>query len=265
MTPDKDGWIKHDGGNNPVTPECWVQLQNETQAPMRADDATWSVISRYRIYAVVTPGPSPFVAETAARIMAQKLPTQSFAPPPSTGKPSMTNPIDTARDAPERIWATEDRKNFGEDRFHATTPMRGLTEYLRADRAASQADTARQEGVSLGLAMARAIADEIRAISDAAAGKTSTGPHSYGAGYDAGERAVIHHFAVELEDKSPIPPHIVAARVLLDEFDRIDAGNTAVDWSAVWKSMGDDMKECGWNDWPSIFFAALEQIAKEGE
>lgn len=65
-----DGWIKHDGGNNPVTPECWVQLQNETQAPMRADDATWSVISRYRIYAVVTPGPSPFVAETAARIMA---------------------------------------------------------------------------------------------------------------------------------------------------------------------------------------------------
>ena len=65
-----DGWIKHDGGNNPVTPECWVQLQNETQAPMRADDATWSVISRYRVFAPVTPGPSPFVRETAARIMA---------------------------------------------------------------------------------------------------------------------------------------------------------------------------------------------------
>lgn len=35
--------------------------------------------------------------------------------------------------APERIWATEDAENFGEDRFHATTPMRGLTEYIRAD------------------------------------------------------------------------------------------------------------------------------------
>ena len=41
-------------------------------------------------------------------------------------------------DAPERIWATEDRENFGEDRFHATTPMRGLTEYLRADIAAAR-------------------------------------------------------------------------------------------------------------------------------
>ena len=36
-------------------------------------------------------------------------------------------------DAPERIWATEDRENYGEDRFHTTRPMRGLTEYIRAD------------------------------------------------------------------------------------------------------------------------------------
>ena len=35
--------------------------------------------------------------------------------------------------APERIWATEDAKNFGEDRFHTTRPMKGLTEYVRAD------------------------------------------------------------------------------------------------------------------------------------
>jgi len=168
----------------------------------------------------------------------------------------MTNPIDTARDAPERIWATEDRKNFGEDRFHATTPMRGLTEYLRADRAASQADTARQEGVSLGLAMARAIADEIRAISDAAAGKTSTGPHSYGAGYDAGERAVIHHFAVELEDKSPIPPHIVAARVLLDVMD-----------PAIWRPALAASREfiaAHEDELMGAVTAALEQIAKAG-
>lgn len=48
-------------------------------------------------------------------------------------------------DAPERIWATEDRENFGEDRFHATTPMRGLTEYLRADIAAAREAELRAE------------------------------------------------------------------------------------------------------------------------
>lgn len=41
--------------------------------------------------------------------------------------------------APERIWATEDKENFGEDSFHSTFPMRGLTEYVRADLYAAQA------------------------------------------------------------------------------------------------------------------------------
>jgi len=37
-------------------------------------------------------------------------------------------------DAPERIWATEDADNFGEDRFHTRHgPMKGLIEYVRAD------------------------------------------------------------------------------------------------------------------------------------
>ena len=46
---------------------------------------------------------------------------------------------------PERIWATEDTENFGEDRFHSTTPMRGLTEYLRADIAAAREAELRAE------------------------------------------------------------------------------------------------------------------------
>ena len=37
-------------------------------------------------------------------------------------------------EAPERIWATEDTENGGEDRSHTTRPTRGLTEYVRADR-----------------------------------------------------------------------------------------------------------------------------------
>lgn len=47
--------------------------------------------------------------------------------------------------APERIWATEDTAHFGEDRFHSTTPMRGLTEYLRADIATNREADLRAE------------------------------------------------------------------------------------------------------------------------
>lgn len=41
--------------------------------------------------------------------------------------------------APERIWATEDADNFGEDRFHTTQPMRGLSPYILATPAALSA------------------------------------------------------------------------------------------------------------------------------
>ena len=41
---------------------------------------------------------------------------------------------------PDRIWATEDKENFGEDRFHSTFQMKGLTEYIRADLYAAQAE-----------------------------------------------------------------------------------------------------------------------------
>ena len=36
---------------------------------------------------------------------------------------------------PDRIWATEDKGNFGEDKFFTTRPMKGLTEYIRRDPA----------------------------------------------------------------------------------------------------------------------------------
>lgn len=71
--------------------------------------------------------------------------------------PIDTAPADTARamhaaemrgqdmqDAPERIWATEDRANFCEDRFHATSPMKGLTEYTSADLCITDAECQRR-------------------------------------------------------------------------------------------------------------------------
>lgn len=45
-----------------------------------------------------------------------------------------------ANEAPERIWATEDADNGGEDRFHSTSPFRGGTEYIRADLATLSSD-----------------------------------------------------------------------------------------------------------------------------
>ncbi len=48
------------------------------------------------------------------------------------------------QDAPERIWATEDRANFGEDRFHSTSPMKGLTEYTRTDLCITEAECQRR-------------------------------------------------------------------------------------------------------------------------
>lgn len=73
-TPDKDGWITHDGGNCPVSPDSWVQIVGRTgdksPSAKRADYWYWDCVAAYRVFAPVTPRPSPFVRETAARIMA---------------------------------------------------------------------------------------------------------------------------------------------------------------------------------------------------
>jgi hypothetical protein len=76
-TTDADGWIEHDGGPCPVDPETWVQVKDFHGRPVsyfcKADEWRWDTATAYRIFAPVTPnppGPSPFVRETAARIMA---------------------------------------------------------------------------------------------------------------------------------------------------------------------------------------------------
>lgn len=61
---------------------------------------------------------------------------------------------------PERIWATEDAANFGEDKFHTTRPMSGLTEYIRADLCADPALLA--EAVEV----LRAFADAMKAAQE---------------------------------------------------------------------------------------------------
>ena len=74
MTPDKDDWIKHDGGPCPVDPEARVQVKTSYGKALKtiyaAREWDWSSVTAYRVFAPVTPGPSPFVRETAARIMA---------------------------------------------------------------------------------------------------------------------------------------------------------------------------------------------------
>ena len=77
-TPYADGWITHDGGPRPVDPETWVQIREgewEPQSVRHADDYAWGTVTAYRVFtpAHTTPGPSPFVRETAARIMAVEV------------------------------------------------------------------------------------------------------------------------------------------------------------------------------------------------
>ena len=73
--------------------------------------------------------------------------------------------------APDKIWATEDAENFGEDKFHTTHgPMKGLTEYTRTDltqaavaaayEAAAQAIEKEASNIRLGRAVAYRMEDD---------------------------------------------------------------------------------------------------------
>lgn len=68
-----DGWIKHDGGPCPVAPGRLVMVNGGTDCAIPVESVVWKDVTRYRTYARVNPpdpGPSDFVRETAARIMA---------------------------------------------------------------------------------------------------------------------------------------------------------------------------------------------------
>ena len=44
----------------------------------RPDDFDWLFVAAYRVFAPVAPGPSPFVRDTAARIMATTVSSDAF-------------------------------------------------------------------------------------------------------------------------------------------------------------------------------------------
>lgn len=123
-------------------------------------------------------------------------------------------------------------------------------------RATSQADTARQEGVSLGLEMAKA---------EAEAEGWLPGQRYAASERDEGSMDCAERIAQAILALAPIPPHVAAARVLLDVMD-----------AAVWRSaiaamepiLRADIQPTAWNSEDEIMSAltaALEQIAKDGE
>lgn len=78
-TPDADGWITHDGGPCPLDPAAFIEREYALSTTFgRAQDAVWREVKRYRIFAPFTPGPLPFVRETAARIMAAAVVDDDF-------------------------------------------------------------------------------------------------------------------------------------------------------------------------------------------
>lgn len=76
MTPDKDGWINHDGGPCPVAPGRLVMVNGGIDCAIPVESVVWKDVTKYRTFARVNPpdpGPSPFVRDAAARIMAQLM------------------------------------------------------------------------------------------------------------------------------------------------------------------------------------------------
>lgn len=117
-------------------------------------------------------------------------------------------------------------------------------------------DTARREGIALGLAMAKA---------EAEAEGWLPGQRYAASERDEGSMDCAERIAQAILALAPIPPHAAAARVLLDVMD-----------PAVWRSaiaamepiLRADIPSSSWNDEDEIMAAltaALEQIAKEGE
>lgn len=73
MTADKDGWIKHDGGPCPVAPGRLAMINDDETVALPVFSINWAVVKKYRAFARVNPpapGPSDFVRDTAALIMA---------------------------------------------------------------------------------------------------------------------------------------------------------------------------------------------------
>lgn len=94
-------------------------------------------------------------------------------------------------------------------------------------------DTAREEGIALGLAMAGS---------------------AFGEWYSEATTEAIKARILTL---APVPPHVAAARVLLDDWK--SSATDLVDWEAVWRAMAGAKEMLP----PALFFAALEQIARE--
>lgn len=139
-------------------------------------------------------------------------------------EPTVTDPIDTALLPCPFCGGGADVMVPEDDNTPAATvmcmncyivgPERGTeTEAIAAwnTRAASQADTARAEGIALGLAMAKAAP-------------------TYDRNFDTMER-VDYGAWISVDDipEPPIPPHVAAARVLLDAPDTLAAA--MVDWA----------------------------------
>lgn len=68
-----DGWITHDGGPCPVAPGRLAMVNGDVTVALPVSAINWAAVKKYRTFARVNPpdpGPSPFVRDTAARIMA---------------------------------------------------------------------------------------------------------------------------------------------------------------------------------------------------
>jgi hypothetical protein len=124
-------------------------------------------------------------------------------------------------------------------------------------------DIARQEGIALGLAMAAAKAD-----AEAAARlerQMAVGPTS-GTGLMHGQVSVaMKSLRQAILAIAPIPPHVAAARVLLDDLALALGTDGAPEGVAAGKRWNEVMKVAGLGPFVTRVRAALEHISKEAD
>jgi hypothetical protein len=125
-----------------------------------------------------------------------------------------------------------------------------------------QIQTAQQEGIALGLAMAAdkmaASAAQLWTLAEIADTLAEADIHEAGA-------AALSKVGQAVISLAPIPPHVAAARVLLDDLALALGTDGAPEGVAAGKRWNDVMKVAGLGPFVTRVRAALEHISKEAD
>lgn len=257
---DMDGWIKYDGGNCPVSPDTWVQITSTRGVAhddvLPAGKWEWQYIAAYRVFAPVAPD-QPAADIAAAGEAALRAEVEALRHDLSRIKDhetALVNEVEALQAKLEKAGRDLNVAKYGQPNFAWQVHLAAM-EDLRDDRDRLAAD----------LKVAR---EALAFYADPTLDGYDVMVTNYGLSTEEG--AIIRDKGdIARAALAPVQPHVAAARVLLDDWDRVGgqrrAGLHKVKWGKVWDAMTAERRELDWNDWPALFLTALEQIAKDAD